>query len=335
MNLMKRMHRLNKKNSNDEDIQKEQQAELEKRLKDDERKKDLAKEKEVLDQLTEIYKKCEEINDNELVDKVNEIEKRTEKIDEKLKHIIAKRIAVLCMEVGSGKLPTLMQIMPATDMLEANLPVLVEKEYQKLTIDYDEQGKEYRPYGKEQKEELKKKLLENIARKVAENFEEIGDISVPQIEPLRELKEEEINVFINAVKIYCHKEKIGENDIDRIKRQLKGDEVEEWENLKRILEKMKPKDREIAVRDFMKLLKAKEKKTEAQKELDEVIADIYIHIKKLPNDKRLSTAKMILNVLEEQQQAINMCQKHKVSGDVVHKETNRAKEEGTSVGENR
>ena len=176
-------------------------------------------------------------------------------------------------------------------------------------------------------------LLENIARKVAENFEEIGDISVPQIEQLRNLNEEELDDFINTVKNFCHKEMMSEDDVERMKRQLNGDTVEEWENLKRMLEKMKPKDREIAVRDFMKLLKAKEKKTEAQKKLDETIADIDTNIKKLPNEKRLSTAKMILSVLKEQQQAIKIWQKHKMSGRVTHEIDINKNEK--SVGENR
>ena len=50
-------------------------------------------------------------------------------------------------------------------------------------------------------------------------------------------------------------------------------------NLNRILKKMKPKDREIAIRDFMKLLKFNETKTHTQKELDESIANIGIEIK--------------------------------------------------------
>lgn len=321
----------------DKDIQKEQQAEIEKKLEEEQKEKQLAQEKETISYLKNIYNDCDKIEDNKLIDMIRglKIETRTEKIDEKLQHIIAKRAAILFMRFGSAKLPTWMAIMPATDMLEANLPDLIEKEYQKVKIDYDENEDEYRTYGKKQKKEVKKMLLENIARKVAENFEEIGDISVPQIDQLRNLDEEELNDFINTVKNFCHTEQIGEDDIDRIQRQLNGDTIEDWENLNRILEKMKPKDREIAVRDFLKLLKSNEKKTQTQKQLDEVIEDIEINIKKLPSDKRLSTAKAILGVLEEKQEAINMWKKHKNAETTEDKIDTNRNEGGTSVGENR
>lgn len=292
----------------DEQIQKEQQAEIEKRIKE---------EQEILSELTKIYNNCDEISDNKLVKMIENLEigTRTEKIDEKLEHIVAKRVALDCMEYGGPKIPTMMRIMPATDMLEANLPFLTEKEYQKIKSDYDEQGKDYHIYGTKEKKLVKEKLLENIAKKVAENFDEIGDISVPQIEQLQKLNEEELNLFTDTVKNCCTSEKLDKNDIERIKRQLKGDTVDEWENLKRMLEKMKPKDREIAVRNFLQILKANENKTPKQKELDEIIANIGEHIKKLPNDKKISTANAIVDVLEQQQEAIDMWEKNQKSGE--------------------
>lgn len=294
----------------DEQIQKEQQAEIEKRIKEEQ-------EQEILSELTKIYNNCDEISDNKLVKMIENLEigTRTEKIDEKLEHIVAKRVALDCMEYGGPKIPTMMRIMPATDMLEANLPFLTEKEYQKIKSDYDEQGKDYHIYGTKEKKLVKEKLLENIAKKVAENFDEIGDISVPQIEQLQKLNEEELNLFTDTVKNCCTSEKLDKNDIERIKRQLKGDTVDEWENLKRMLEKMKPKDREIAVRNFLQILKANENKTPKQKELDEIIANIGEHIKKLPNDKKISTANAIVDVLEQQQEAIDMWEKNQKSGE--------------------
>ena len=182
---------------------------------------------------------------------------------------------------------------------------------------------------------MKKLLLENIAKKVAENFEEIGDISVPQIEQLRNLNKEETNIFVKSVQTYCKNGELGEGDIERIQRQLNGDTVEEWENLKRILEKMKNQDREEAVRKFLQELKGNENKTQKQKELDKVIADIGIYIKKMPNEKQLSTAKTIVNALEQQQEAIDMWKKHKNSGIVENKVDTKRNEREKYLGENR
>ena len=290
----------------DEEIQKEQQAEIEKRIREEQEQK-------ILSELTKIYNNCDEINDNELATMIEKLEigTRTEKIEEKLEHIIAKRVALDCMKYGGPKIPTMIRIMPATDMLEANLPFLTEKEYQKIKSDYDEQGKEYHIYGTKEKKLVKEKLLENIAKKVAENFDEIGDISVPQIEQLQKLNEEELNLFTNTVKNYCSSEKLDKNDIDRIKRQLRGDTVDEWDNLKRMLEKMKPKDREIAVRNFLQMLKSNEDKTPKQKEFDKTMADICECIKKIPSKKRLNTAKAILKVLEEHQEKVDIIEENK------------------------
>lgn len=320
-----------------EEIQKEQQEKIERWAEEEQRKQLLEKENQILSKLTEIYDTCDEINDNKLATMIRDlkIETRTEKIDEKLEHIIAKRVALDCMIFGGPKIRKMAEIMPVVDMLEANLPLLVEKEYKEIKVEYDEQGKKYHPYGEEQKDEVKKLLLENIAKKVAENFEEIGDISVPQIEQLRNLNKEETNIFVKSVQTYCKNGELGEGDIERIQRQLNGDTVEEWENLKRILEKMKNQDREEAVRKFLQELKGNENKTQKQKELDKVIADIGIYIKKMPNEKQLSTAKTIVNALEQQQEAIDMWKKHKNSGIVENKVDTKRNEREKYVGENR
>ena len=320
-----------------EEIQKEQQEKIERWAEEEQRKQLLEKENQILSKLTEIYDTCDEINDNKLATMIRDlkIETRTEKIDEKLEHIIAKRVALDCMIFGGPKIRKMAEIMPVVDMLEANLPLLVEKEYKEIKVEYDEQGKKYHPYGEEQKDEVKKLLLENIAKKVAENFNEIGDISVPQIEQLRNLNKEETNIFVKSVQTYCKNGELGEGDIERIQRQLNGDTVEEWENLKRILEKMKNQDREEAVRKFLQELKGNENKTQKQKELDKVIADIGIYIKKMPNEKQLSTAKTIVNALEQQQEAIDMWKKHKNSGIVENKVDTKRNEREKYLGENR
>lgn len=290
----------------DEEIQKEQQAEIKRRLEEEQRKKFEENENKIISKLNSIYSNCEIMNDNELIRSIEELEikTRTEKINENLEHIVAKKVALDCMKFGGPKIPSMMRIIPATEMLEMNLPILAEKEYNKIKTSYDEQGKEYREYGEEEKKLVKGKILENIAKDVAKNFEEIGDIAVPQIESLRNLNDEELSIFISTVKKFCREEKIKKDDIEIIKRQLKGDTVGEWKNLKRMLEKMKTRDREKVVKDFMQILKTNESKTQQQKELDSIISDISTGIRKLPTEKQINTAQAISNILKQQQQAI-------------------------------
>lgn len=294
----------------DEEVQKEQQAEIERKVREEQIKREQDKEKNIISKLDEFYDKCEGINDAILVGDISKlnIERKTEKISERLKQIVAKKVAIDCMKFGGPKLPTLMKIMPATEMLEEDLPALVETEYQKAKAEYEEDEKEYYRYNAERKKMVKGKILENIAKEVASNFEEIGDISIPQIDALKNLNEEEIRIFVNAVKKPGRQIEIGEDDIKMVEKQLRGDSIGELENLQRMLGKMKSNDREKAVSGFIQQLKVN--KTKEQQELDLAISDIGTKIRRLPMEKQLDAAKTISDILDKQFQSIENGKKH-------------------------
>lgn len=294
----------------DEEIQKEQQAEIERKVKEEQMKREQDKENRALSKLDELYNNCESINDTILVDDISKlnIERKTEKINEKIKQIVSKKVAIDCMNFGGPKLPTLMKIMPATEMLEEDLPSLVETEYQKAKAGYEEEEKEYYRYDDERKKMVKGKILENIAKEVASNFEEIGDISIPQIDALKNLNEEEIRTFVNAVKKPGHQIEIGKEDVKMVERQLRGGSIGELENLQKMLGKMKSNDRERAVSGFIQQLKVN--KTKEQQELDIAISDIGSKIRRLPMEKQLDAAKAISDILDQQYQSIENGKKH-------------------------
>ena len=294
----------------DEEVQKEQQAEIERRAKEEQRKREQEKENKILSKLEGIYNNCESINDAVLVDDISKlnIENKDERINSILKKIVAKKIAIDCMNFGGPKLPTMMKIIPATEMLEEDIPSLVENEYQKVKAVYDEEEKEYYKYNTERKKMVKGKILENIAKEVARNFEEIGDISIPQIDALKNLSEEEIKIFINAVKKPGHQIEIGKGNIKMVERQLRGVSIGEFENLKMMLGKMKANDRERAVSGFIQQLKVN--KTKEQQELDFEISDIGYKIRRLPIEKQLDAAKAISAILDQRYQSIEKGKKH-------------------------
>ena len=294
----------------DEEIQKEQQAEIERKAKEEQIKREQNKEKNILFKLEKLYEDCGNINDTSLVDDISKlnIERKTERISERLKQIVAKKVAIDCMNFGGPKLPTLMKIMPATEMIEEDLPSLVETEYQKAKVEYEEDEKEYYKYDDERKKMVKGKILENIAKEVASNFEEIGDISIPQIDALKNLNEDEIRVFVNAVKKPGHQIEIGKNDIKMVERQLRGGSIGELENLQKMLGKMKANDRERAVSGFIQQLKVN--KSKEQQELDIAISDIGYKIRRLPMEKQLDAAKAISDILDQQYQSIENGKKH-------------------------
>ena len=294
----------------DEEIQKEQQAEIERKAKEEQIKREQNKEKNILFKLEKLYEDCGNINDTSLVDDISKlnIERKTERISERLKQIVAKKLAIDCMNFGGPKLPTLMKIMPATEMIEEDLPSLVETEYQKAKVEYEDDEKEYYKYDDERKKMVKGKILENIAKEVASNFEEIGDISIPQIDALKNLNEDEIKIFINAVKKPGHQIEIGKNDIKMVERQLRGGSIGELENLQKMLGKMKANDRERAVSGFIQQLKVN--KSKEQQELDIAISDIGYKIRRLPMEKQLDAAKAISDILDQQYQSIENGKKH-------------------------
>lgn len=281
----------------DETIKREQQEELEKK-----------QEQKTLQQLQKIYDTCEKMNDNQLVQEIRKvkIDTKTNKIEEAIKHIIAKKTALDCMRFGGPKIPTMAQVISPVEMLEMNFPFLVEKEYKSIKKAYDEQGKEYHEYGVAEKRMVKKKILENIAKTVAKNFEEIGDISVPQSEQMGSLNKEEIEIFTDAVKKFCKREQLSDIEIERIHRQIKGDTSNELEDVIRMLEKMKPIERERYVSMFKKQMTENDEKTMQEKELDAAIYALQQQIKKLPNEDGIQTATMITNMLQERQVAKNM-----------------------------
>lgn len=295
----------------DEMIKREQQKELEKK-----------QEQETLKQLQKIYDTCEGMNDNQLVHEIKKIKVAvgTKKIEEKVKHIVARRTALDCMEYGGPKIPTMAQLVSPVEMLEINFPFLVEKEYQSIRRQYDEQGKEYHEYDVKEKWILKMKILDNIARIVARNFEEIGDISVPQSEQMRNLSDEELKIFTASIKSFCKKEQLNEAEVERIKKQVRGDTSAELEDVIRMLERMKSADRERYVLMFKEQIQEKDEKTKQDTELNEAIYTLQQQIKQLPKEDGIKTATMMSQILQEKQEAREMIKK------------NRKTEEGKGTG---
>ena len=182
----------------DEEVQKEQQAEIERKVREEQIKREQDKEKNIISKLDEIYDNCEGINDAILVGDISKlnIERKTEKISERLKQIVAKKVAIDCMKFGGPKLPTLMKIMPATEMLEEDLPALVETEYQKAKAEYEEDEKEYYRYNAE-----RKKTANIISKKFNANGLNTRVEAVPFETYAQRIADGEYDTFIGGVEL--------------------------------------------------------------------------------------------------------------------------------------
>ena len=147
-------------------------------------------------------------------------------------------------------------------------------------------------------------ILEDIAKQSAENFDSVGDFALPQTDKFKKLSPNDINFFINAVSV--NGKDIDKSALRRLKRQLNGDAATELHDLKAMLKKMNPQDRDIVIQNFVNLLRSGQIVSQVPKplsELDRTIKDIEINIKKLPQKNQLRAAQSILETLYQRNEA--------------------------------
>ncbi len=291
----------------DKKVKEEQQKELNRR-----------QEQEALEQLQGIYDSCGDMNDIQLVEEISQVKisERTDKIEEKIRQIVAKKMAFDCMQFGGPKIPTMSQIVPLSDMLEADIPSLIEKEYKGLREDFDQKGTQYYKYGDQEKMLVKMKILDNIAKTVARNFEEVGDISVPQSEQMKNLSDNEIDIFIEQVRKFCKVEKLSDADLERIRKQVRGEASVELDDIVRMLQKMRPSDRERYIEMFKMEIEKGDKQTIQEKELDQGIYVLQKQIRKLPTKEAIKTSNMMAQMLKEREEAKELMRKTKNRGPI-------------------
>ena len=282
----------------DEDIQKEQQ-----KLIAEER------EKQILEQLSDIYSNCENIPYQKVEEAITNLRKTrnqdfTPAINEKIMSIVAKRAALDCMTFGNARIYSLTRMVSSLDMFESDLPTMAHNEYKKLKADFDDEEKKYKEFTSETKKTLYNAILEDIAKQSAENFDSVGDFALPQTDKFKKLSPNDINFFINAVSV--NGKDIDKSALRRLKRQLNGDAATELHDLKAMLKKMNPQDRDIVIQNFVNLLRSGQIVSQVPKplsELDRTIKDIEINIKKLPQKNQLRAAQSILETLYQRNEA--------------------------------
>lgn len=294
----------------DKNIQKEQQTIIA-----------TERENKILKQLSKIYDTCDNIEDPllvELIDKLD-IQEFTVEINKKLMSIISKRTAIDCMKFGTPRIPTLIRILPPIDMFESDLPFLAFKEYKYLKSEFDGEGKTYIEFTDNTKKLIHKKILEELAKKSAENFDTSGLFALPQTKKFRELSAEDIHLFIKTVKTYSR-------DFDRsasrrLTRQLNGESATELHDLNTILEKMNPNERDIAIQKIVAFLRSTSIDSKSSKTnvlLDKALKNIELSIKRLPLESQLLTAQTILDTLEQRNEATLLIKRAKKSNPNFH-----------------
>ena len=293
-----------------EAIQKEQQAIIA-----------AEREQQILSKLSEIYKKCDSIEDPKLVEFIEKLDIKdyTTDINKKIMAIISKRTALDCMKFGGPRLPTLTRILPAEDMFEADLPFLAFSDYKALKVKFDDNEKKYTEFTNSTKKLIRAKILEEIAKKTAETYDSTGNFFLPQTEKFKKLSNDDIHLFEKTVKTYS-------KDFDksagrRLKRQLTGEAATELHDLNRMLEKMNPAARDLALQKIVALLQndlLDKKSAQSNDELSDTLEEIELAIRKLPAKSQLPAAQTILDTLNQRNEAILLLKNAKKSTSPAH-----------------
>ena len=297
-----------------EAIQKEQQAIIA-----------AEREQQILSNLSEIYKKCDKIEDPNLVELIDQLDIKdyTNEINKKLMAIISKRTAIGCMRFGCPRLPTLTRILPAEDMFEADLPFLAYSDYKSLKVKFDDEAKEYIEFTDDTKKLIKEKILEEIAKKTAKTYDTTGNFFLPQTERFKQLTNDDISLFEKTVKNYS--KEFDKSASRRLKRQLNGEAATELHDLNRMLEKMNPAARDLALQKIVALLQndlLNNKNSHLNDELSNTLEEIELAIRKLPAKNQLSTAQTILDTLNQRNEAMLLLKNAKKSTAPSHQDDN-------------
>lgn len=269
----------------------------------------LEREQKTLEQLSKLYTSCDDIESNKILSLINalDIQDITPSIQKKLISIVAKRAALDCMKYGVCRYEPLSNIVSSEELFEEDLPSLVNIEYKRLKVGFDDDGKKYYKFTPERKHVIHEKILEDLAKKSAKTFNSLSDFGIPKTDKFKNLSEADIKFFIEKVKVYSPG--ISKAALKRLSRQLNGETVAELHDLNRILEKMNSKDRDVVVQNIISgiidesLLKGV---PSATSDLDKILFSINAQIKSLPKEEQVPIAQTIKDTLNERQKSLKL-----------------------------
>lgn len=269
----------------------------------------LEREQKTLEQLSKLYTSCDDIESNKILSLINalDIQDITPSIQKKLISIVAKRAALDCMKYGVCRYEPLSNIVSSEELFEEDFPSLVNIEYKRLKVGFDDNEKTYYEFTPERKQIIHEKILEDLAKKSAKTFNSLSNFGIPKTDKFKNLSEADIKFFVEKVKVYSPG--ISKAALKRLSRQLNGETVAELHDLNRILEKMNSKDRDIVVQNIISgiidesLLKGV---PSSASDLDKILFSINTQIKSLPKEEQVPIAQTIKDTLNERQKSLKL-----------------------------
>lgn len=252
-------------------------------------------EENIKNELKILYKVCKDKKDYEVVERVDKLKELlndsevSPDIQNLIRQVVAKKMAEnYYSDIKKGtRIFGLSKIMPVEDMIEYDLPSMVEEEYKK--IEEDQGNKE----GRFDKKGLKKQILIEMGKNIADKYDETGVFIIPQSENMKDIDKEEEEAFIKSIQTYSRKQ-LSKQEVIDIDEQIRGNSnnIQIKENMlidliKNIPEEVKSKSIDL----LAKIASSNEQELETLSMMEE--SGLIDKLNELPEDKRKKTIEIM------------------------------------------
>lgn len=152
--------------------------------------------------LSELYNECGNLKDADLITKIKELQLNQSNMHTKnrITNIIARQMAYNYIKFNGIIFSRFDEILSVEEMFSLNFPVIIEKiiiedlneeKLKKIPKDFNE--------GEGFVKKWRKKLLEDVADKIARRYTDTGIWNVPNSEEMRKISEEEEQFLLNTI----------------------------------------------------------------------------------------------------------------------------------------
>lgn len=253
-------------------------------------------EENIKNELKILYKVCKEKKDYEVAERVNKLKELindnqlSKEIQGLVRQVVAKKMAEnYYSDIKRGtRIYDLSKIMSIDDMIEYDLPTMVEQEYKR--IEENQKKKE----GRFNKKELKEQILVEMGKDIAYKYDETGVFIIPQSENMKKIDREEEEEFIKSIQTYSRKQ-LSKQEILDIDEQIKGNSnnIQIKENvLINSIKKIPERDKNKSIDILVDIASNKEVLETLSMMKEKGLID---KLNKIPKEKR----KKVIGIMEE------------------------------------
>ncbi len=280
--------------------------------------------KRVKDELKMVYNGCDNKQDWEIASIVTEIlgllkeEDRTTEIQELVHRIVGRKMAENYYDDKrrGTRIYELSKIMSYEEMMEKDLPEIVQREYRILEEEAGEKEDRF------SKTDLTKLILDKMADNIAIKYKETGIFAIPQSNNMKNLTPEEEKRFIKTIQSFS-REEITEDEIKDIREQIRGKVTNKQTREDILINFIKKLPNENKSENIDLLIKL----VEGDKTLEMIAmlesSNVLERLEAIPEEKRKQSIESIGEVLEKRKfitQTVKFGQNNEKEIDVYIKE---------------